>query len=469
MQRYSLEFSFHHVVHTGAGISSSYAHLRTTPGRYRAALAFQFGIQLLLRDAEHAIADGVRKEVQLTINQFGPTSQTNERLTNLNTWIEVDDIQKKFSHYSPQYRQLAYAITNTFTAAGRPPPLPGVNRPAISPHVIGQSLFAKANKGPTKSGRARVMTGAPLFQGGSFNRILSPLIHMVCQQIGLSNPTEADHKNFVGDTAINVFNHLRITIIPWSDVDSGSGSAWSLFNSWITISTSSQSAHARTLPRTITFISDDEVEIISITDPDTVPHQSTSRSAGHRSTAAFTDSWVPSIQSLLELPTQINITLRPDELELISSQAQEMHQIVKDNYEWVYSEYSTQKPIHKLSFIVASVMTRMAPSYMVAPHAAPLHQPPAWTSTRSSTRYPLQAGPLTFGWWLMYLVTMLDSNSPLRQGLQPVVGKRRLKLGAEWVDSMSKKYSTSSNSHFIHLAYVLTFLQHGKECRLLAL
>ena len=211
----------------------------------------------MLRDAEHAISTGIRKEVCLAITEFGPTVQTSERISNVNAWLEVDDIVKKFSHYSPQYRNLVHAITNTLPTTGQPPPLPGIRRPPVAPHVIGQSLFAKANKGPTRSGRPRVMKGAPLFQGGSFNRILPALIQMVCSQMSLANPSELEKKAFIGDTAINVFNHLRITILPWSDAESGSDSSWSVFNSWVTIATSS-STRSR---KVINIITDDEMEV----------------------------------------------------------------------------------------------------------------------------------------------------------------------------------------------------------------
>jgi hypothetical protein len=432
LQRYSLEFSFYHVINTGAGISNSYAHLRTSPGHYRAAIAFQFGIQLLLRDAEHAISTSIHNEVRLAVNEFGPTLQTNERISNLNAWLEVDDLQKKFSHYSPHYRQLVHAITNTVAATTQAPTLPRIRRPPVAPHVIGQSLFAKANKGPTRSGRARTMTGAPLFQGGSFNRILPALIQMVCNQMSLANPSELEKKAFVGDTAINVFNHLRITILPWSDAQSGSDSSWSVFNSWITIATSSQSSTTRPHSHQVTIISDDEMDI------DLAAGPSLQHTTSHQP-PPFVDSWIPSSLSLLELPAHLHVMLRPDELEHISSHVLAMKDVIQENYQWAYSTYSAQNPIHRLAFIISSVMSGMAPSYMVVTRSAPRNNPPPWTDTHSATRHPLQSGPICFGWWLMYLLTMLDSQSPLRRSIQPPIGGRRVILGSDWVDTMSEQ------------------------------
>jgi hypothetical protein len=152
---------------------------------------------------------------------------------------------------------------------------------------------------------------------------------------------------------------------------------------------------------------------------------------------SFIDSWLPSTLSILELPSHLNVTLRPDELELISREVKTMKEVVQQNHNWAYSAYSATNHIHKLAFIVAWVMTRIAPTYMVATRTAPRNQPPPWIDTRNASRRPLQSGPICFGFWLMYLVTMLDSHSPLRQGLQPVIGGRRIVLGADWVDSMS--------------------------------
>lgn len=440
-QRYALEFAFHHVITTGSGVSSAYAHLQTSPGRYRAALAFQFGIQLLLRDAENAISDGVHAEVRRTENSFGSTLQSNQRIANLNEWLLVDDIQKKFSHYSPQYRKLVYAITDTSPADGHPPPLPGVNRLPITPHVIGQSLFVKANKAPTISGRPRIMMGAPLFRGGAFNHILPALVHMVCDQMSLANPSDNEKQAFVGDTATQVLNHLRITLLPWSDVQSGSDSAYSVFNSWITIATSRQStlpsASRPRHPCNVIIVSDDE------TWDETESGVSLSLVAPHqtRQPPPFVDSWVPSSTSILDLPAHLLVKLRPDELEHIASEITTMKDVVQQNYNWAFSAYSAQNPIHKLAFIISSVMFRMAPSYMVATKSAPRNQPPPWTSTRSSTRRPLPSGPICFGLWLVYLLTMLDSSSPLRSSLQTPMAGRRVVLGADWVDSMSKSFS----------------------------
>src|SRR5271169_1906384 len=155
----------------------------------------------------------------------------------------------------------------------------------------------------------------------------------------------------------------------------------------------------------------------------------------------FVDSWVPSSTSILDLPAHLLVKLRPDELEHIASEITTMKDVVQQNYNWAFSAYSAQNPIHKLAFIISSVMFRMAPSYMVATKSAPRNQPPPWTSTRSSTRRPLPSGPICFGLWLVYLLTMLDSSSPLRSSLQTPMAGRRVVLGADWVDSMSKSFS----------------------------
>ena len=439
-QRYALEFAFHHAINSGSAAGAAYTHLKSTPGRYRAALAFQLGIQLLLRDAENAISDGIHDQVRASIAQFGPTSQTNDRIANLNTWLTADGMHKKFSHYSPQFPQLVYAITNTLPAAGNRSPLPGINRTPISPHLIGRSLFAKANRTPTPSGRPRIMSGAPLFKGGSFNRILQSLIQMVCSQITYANPSDEEKKAFVGDTAVNVFNHLRITVLPWSDAQSGSDSAPAIFNSWITIASSSQPPSSSSHKKThVTIISDDEIDMDMSMDLDTPPgpsSQSAIRPRNHP--PPFVDSWIPSTHSLLDLPALLSVTLRPDELEHISSEALVMKDVIQENYHWAYSAYSAHNPIHKLAFIIASVFSRMAPTYMVVTKSAPRNHPPLWTDARSSTRRPLVSGPICFGWWLTYLIIMLDSDSPLRRNVHTAPGSRRVILGADWADTMSK-------------------------------
>jgi hypothetical protein len=131
--------------------------------------------------------------------------------------------------------------------------------------------------------------------------------------------------------------------------------------------------------------------------------------------------------------------LRPDELEHISSHVLAMKDVIQENYQWAYSTYSAQNPIHRLAFIISSVMSGMAPSYMVVTRSAPRNNPPPWTDTHSATRHPLQSGPICFGWWLMYLLTMLDSQSPLRRSIQPPIGGRRVILGSDWVDTMSEQ------------------------------
>ena len=75
------------------------------------------------------------------------------------------------------------------------------------------------------------MTGTPLFHGGSFNCILPSLIQMVCNQVGITNLSVDKKKAFVGDTAINVFSHLKIMLLPWSNTQSSSNSAYSIVNS----------------------------------------------------------------------------------------------------------------------------------------------------------------------------------------------------------------------------------------------
>ena len=457
-QRYALEFAFHHAINSGSPAGTAYTHLKSTPGRYRAALAFQLGIQLLLRDAENAISDGIHDEVRASITQFGPTSQTNDRIANLNTWIQADGFHKKFSHFSPQFPQLVHAITNTLPAPGHRSPLPGINRTPISPHVIGRSLFAKANRSPTPSGRPRIMSGAPLFKGGSFNRILQSLIQMVCNQISYANPSDEEKKAFVGDTAVTVFNHFRITVLPWSDAQSGSDSANAVFNSWITIASSSQPSSSSSHKKThLTIISDDEMDLDMNMDDNTSlrPGPSSQSAIRQRNQPPpFVDSWIPSSLSLLELPTLLSVTLRPDELEHISSEVLVMKDVIQENYHWAYSAYSAHNPIHKLAFIIASVLSRMAPTYMVVTKSAQRNQPPPWTDTRSSTRRPLLSGSICFGWWLTYLIIMLDSTSPLRRNVHTTPGSRRVILGADWADTMSKQLLFIKNNiifiQFIH-------------------
>ena len=456
-QCYALEFAFHHVVNTGAAIGAAYKHLRTSPGHYCAALTFQLGIQLLLRDAENAIFDSIQNEVHTSISQFGPTLQTNDHIANLNTWIQAEGMQRKFSHYSPQFPQLIHAITNTPPTTGHRSPLPGINRTPISPYSIGQSLFTKANKGPTPSGRPRIMSGAPLFKGGSFNRILQSLIQMVCKQMSHANPSDKEKKAFISDTTTNVFNHLQITILPWSDAQSGSDSASTVFNSWITIATSSQPPPSSSqMSRHITIISDDEMDLDMNIDSDAPPRPGPSSQSGtspRNQPPPFGHSWIPSTLSLSELPRLLSVTLRPDELEHISSEALVMNNIILKNYHWAYSAYSAHNPIHKLAFIIALVFSCMAPAYMVVTRSAPRNQPPPWTDTHSTTRRPLQSGPICFGWWLIYLIVMLDSGSPLRCNVRAAPGSRRFVLGADWADTMSKLPGFYNNPYIADATY----------------
>ncbi len=302
------------------------------------------------------------------------------------------------------------------------------------------------------------MSGAPLFKGGSFNRILQSLIQMVCNQITHALPSDEEKKAFVGDTAVNVFNHLRITVLPWSDAQLGSDSAGAVFNSWITIATSSQPPPSSSQKRRrITIISDDEIDLDMAIDSDTPLHpgpssQSATTSRNHQP-PPFVDSWNPSTLSLLELPGLLSVTLRPDELEHISSEISVMKHVIQENYHWAYSAYSAQNPIHKLAFIIALVFSRMAPAYMVVTRSAPRNQPPLWTDVRSSTRRPLQSGPICFGWWLIYLIVMLDSESPLRRNIQAAPGSRRFILGADWADTMSKLPPFYNNQNIPHPTY----------------
>lgn len=77
----------------------------------------------------------------------------------------------------------------------------------------------------------------------------------------------------------------------------------------------------------------------------------------------FIDSWVPSTLSLLELPAHLHATLHSDELEHISD-VLVIKDITQENYHWA-SAYSAQNNIHKLAFIIASVLYCMALLYMV--------------------------------------------------------------------------------------------------------
>ena len=54
---------------------------------------------------------------------------------------------------------------------------------------------------------------------------------MVCNQVGITNLAVDKKKAFVGDTAINVFSHLKIMLLPWSNTQSSSNSAYSIVNS----------------------------------------------------------------------------------------------------------------------------------------------------------------------------------------------------------------------------------------------
>ena len=418
---------------SGAGISRSYRHLETSPGRHQAAIALEFGIIILLRDAENAISDGIQKQLQLQANQYGGTTQGNNRLNNLNEWLAVDEIINKFSHYCPKYNQLASAITNTRLTAGRGPALPGITRTPLSPSTIAHSLFARAKKPLTESGRPPLMVGAPLFQGGAFNRILQPLIRLVTDQMSIRNPSESEQKAFVGDTAMNVFNKLGISLLPWSSEESGSNSGWSTWNSWILVTTSSQPRRPKSVPKLI-ILTDDEIEIESDISMNPSPRKDSQRNV-------FTGSWTPSSLSILEMPAHLNIQLRPDKLQFISKEVAACKEVVQQNYQWAHLAYNTQHPIHRLAFFTAWVMNSMAPQYLVFTKSAPVDQPPEWTDKISASRRRLESGPSCFGWWLMYLLTMLDPRSPLRSRLGSVTPGYRVVLGADWVDTMSMLYS----------------------------
>ena len=191
---YLLLFAFYHSMHAETFPRHRYTSLAaSSPGKFRACHVFEFGIHVLLQDMKAAVAAWVRADVNAQVQEGGHSPQTKARIGYLEEWEDVGVDEGQFSCSGPKFQELCKAVTNTDRNFKS---LPGIGRAPIQPYFIGEMLYAKGSKPPTPTGRPSKPTGAPLLQGGAFNKLLPSFIKLLCQQMAVEQPTEAIIEEF---------------------------------------------------------------------------------------------------------------------------------------------------------------------------------------------------------------------------------------------------------------------------------
>jgi hypothetical protein len=374
------------------------------------------------------IERGVEEEVKAACAGTTLKAAQHERAIHLQKWLELPGLHSKWSLVGARYSSLVTAISGG-SSGGHRGSLPGFKRTAVPPFLIGQMLFLKGSRRLTPTGRTPTIAASPpFFHHGTFNSLLPFFVELVTNQMQMENPSEDLRKQWMGEIAGYVLKRMRIDFLPWSTGEPAATDQWARWNSFIMLT-------GAAVPSTpiVHFIDDDSEEEVDVGEGLSAPGPSSGPTTG----ATLTSAWSPSTLPLLQLPMHIGVHHIPAEVARLHNEATCGTPIVSSCYMWVRESYNKNNKVHHLALIMSWVFTKMAPSYMLVRNSGA--HPPAWTSTTNSVRRPYGPGMYSFGWWFIFILSVLDEGSPLRVRMSEVGhGKRRTPFGADWVDFMSE-------------------------------
>lgn len=302
-------------------------------------------------------------------------------------------------------------------------------------------LYLKGSRPLTPTGRTPTLPASPpFFHQGAFNQLLPFFVKLVTSQMEIAVPTEDLKKQWMGEIAALVLKRMRIDFLPWSPGERPTPDGWARWNSFVMLSGAGPSHPVRHHVIIIDDLSEEEIDVGG-----GLPAAGGLSSAAGSSSvttlgATQTNAWSPSTLPLLQLRSHLGVHHIPTEIARLQADATSSPPIVRACYLFLVEHYDKNNKVHHLALIMSWVFCKMAPCYMLQARKGSGHvTAPAWSSEPNSVRRPYGPGVEGFGWWFIFILSVLDENSPLRvRMLAAGQGKRRSPFGADWVDNMSE-------------------------------
>lgn len=249
---------------------------------------------------------------------------------------------------------------------------------------------------------------------------------MVTQQIDITSPTIQDQCTFV----VKIFGHVvkseHLDFLCWvPEGDSEKGFAQ--WNSFIGIENSKKRK---------AVLLDDLEEDVELPSGSSFPAQTTQSGRPGRMPI-----FEPSAISLLRMSTYMQMKTTPNELlTWIAQDARDRTGAIADTYNWAVNAYDIGHPAHHLALYLSWVLNKMTPCTKVDATLTKSTKSPYYIPSRSAKAAKTKRTPseLNFGWYLLWIMAMLDPDSPWRQGIPPAKkGTKVRPMGKKWTDFFS--------------------------------